>query len=69
MKLLDVVATLQDFPKQQVVIGQVGTVVEELDGEHVLVEFADLNGVAYAIAPMPVAQLMVLKHAPAEPSA
>lgn len=58
MKVLDVVATLQDFPEQRVVKGQVGTVVEELDADHVLVEFADVNGVAYALAPMPVGQLM-----------
>ncbi|WP_085938689.1 DUF4926 domain-containing protein [Aromatoleum aromaticum] len=49
--------------------GQVGTVVEELDADHVLVEFADVNGVAYGIAPMPVGQLMELKHAPAEQAA
>lgn len=45
--------------------GQVGTVVEELNSDHVLVEFADLNGVAYAISPIPVGQLIELKHAPA----
>lgn len=65
MKMFDVVASLQDFPQQQVVKGQVGTVVEELDNDLVLVEFADVNGVAYAIAPIPVGQLMKLKHAPA----
>jgi hypothetical protein len=65
MKLLDVVATLQDLPEQRVAKGQVGTVVEELDDSHVLVEFADLNGVAYAIEPIPVDLLMELKHTPA----
>lgn len=69
MKMLDVVATLRDFPEQQLVKGQVGTVVEELDCDHVLVEFADVNGVAYVIAPMPVGQLMELKHAPADQAA
>lgn len=69
MKMLDVVATLQDFPEQQLVKGQVGTVVDELDCDHVLVEFADVNGVAYAIEPMPVGQLMELKHAPADKAA
>lgn len=69
MKMLDVVATLQDFPEQQLVKGQVGTVVEELDCDHVLVEFADMNGVAYAVAPIPVGQLMELKHAPADQAA
>jgi hypothetical protein len=37
-----------------VVKGQVGTVLEELDNDHVLVEFADVNGVAYAIATVPM---------------
>ena len=64
MKLLDVVATLQDLPEQHVAKGQVGTIVEELDDNHVLVEFADLNGVAYAISPIPVDLLMELKHTP-----
>lgn len=67
--MLDVVATLQDFPEQQVVKGQVGTVVEALDADHVLVEFPDVSGVAYAIAPLPVSQLIELKHAPAEHAA
>lgn len=65
MKMFDVVASLQDLPQQQVVKGQVGTVLEELDNDHVLVEFADVNGVAYAIATIPMGQLMKLKHAPA----
>lgn len=65
MKLLDVVATLQDLPEQHVAKGQVGTIVEELDGKNVLVEFADLDGVAYAISPLPVGLLMELKHTPA----
>lgn len=68
MKLLDVVATLQDFPERNVARGQVGTIVEELDGNNVLVEFSDMEGVAYAIAPIPVAMLMELKHMPAIPA-
>lgn len=64
MKMLDVVATLQEFPELNIDKGQVGTVVEELDGDHVLVEFADLDGIAYAILPMPVKQLIELERAP-----
>jgi hypothetical protein len=45
--------------------GQVGTIVEELDSKHVLVEFADLDGVTYAITPIPLGLLMELKHSPA----
>ena len=65
MKLLDVVAILQDFPEQNVAKGQVGTIVEKLDANNVLVEFANLEGVAYAISPIPEAMLLVLKHTPA----
>lgn len=65
MKLLDVVATLQDLPDVPLEKGQVGTVVETLDGETVLVEFADLEGIAYAIAPVSASLLMTLKHTPA----
>lgn len=65
MKLLAVVATLQDFPERNVVKGQVGTIVEELDASSVLVEFADTAGIAYAISPIPVALLMELKYVPA----
>jgi hypothetical protein len=60
MKLLDVVATLQDLPDLHLAKGQVGTIVEELDSKHVLVEFADLDGVAYAITPIPLGLLMEL---------
>lgn len=45
-----VASTLQDLPEQRFAKGQVGTVVEALDSDHVLVEFADLSGVAYAFA-------------------
>jgi hypothetical protein len=65
MKLLDVVATLEDLPEGKIAKGQVGTIVEELSPEVVLVEFADLGGVAFAIEPVSIAKLMRLRHAPA----
>jgi len=65
MKLLDVVATLEDIPAAQLARGQVGTIVDELNEDVVLVEFADLSGVAYAIAPLPVRKLIELRHTPA----
>ena len=64
MKLLDVVATTSNLPDQHLVRGQVGTVVEELSTNVMLVEFADLSGVAYAIEPVAVDNLMELMHAP-----
>jgi hypothetical protein len=66
MKLLAVVAILQDFPEKKVEKGQVGTVVEELDASNVLIEFADTAGVAYAILPIPVNRLIELKYMPAQ---
>lgn len=57
MKSLDVVATTRALPDASVAKGQVGTVVELLDVHTVLVEFADHHGVAYAMAPIPVALL------------
>jgi hypothetical protein len=65
MKLLDVVAITEDMPDLRLSKGQVGTIVEELDQGLVLVEFADLDGVAYAIAPIPRSKLMDLHHRPA----
>lgn len=69
MKTLDVVATLREYPEQHIGKGQVGTVVEQLDGDHVLVEFANLDGIAYAILPIPAEHLIQLKHTPTIPSA
>ena len=65
MKLLDVVATLEDIPAAHLAKGQVGTIVEALNEDVVLVEFADLSGIAYAIEPVPVRKLIELRHTPA----
>jgi hypothetical protein len=59
--LLDEVALLEAIPAHQLVRGQVGTVVEVLDGENYLVEFSDVRGRAYAIAPCPRSALLVLR--------
>jgi hypothetical protein len=62
--LLDVVALLSDFPAQRLARGQVGTVVEQLDEETVLVEFSDDQGRAYAAAPCRRGDLLVLHYVP-----
>ena len=62
--VLDVVALLTDIPAQGLARGQVGTVVEELDESTSLVEFSDDDGRAYAIAPCPRAQLLILHYVP-----
>ena len=58
MKILTVVATLRAFSERHVRKGQVGTVVEQLDRDNVLVEFADSNGEAFSVIPIPVQQLI-----------
>jgi len=62
--VLDVVALLQDLPAQRLARGQVGTIVEQLDDKTLLVEFSDDQGHAYAIAPCPQADLLVLHYVP-----
>ncbi len=62
--LLNVVALLTDIPAQRLARGQVGTIIEELDAETLLVEFSDDQGHAYAITPCPRAQLLVLHYVP-----
>jgi hypothetical protein len=62
MKLLDVVALLEDLPNSSLVRGQVGTIVEEYEPEVFEVEFSDPNGRAYAIETLNSSQLLVLHH-------
>jgi hypothetical protein len=62
--LLDVVALLTDLPVPQLGRGQVGTIVEQLDDKTLLVEFSDDQGRAYAVAPCPRADLLVLHYVP-----
>jgi hypothetical protein len=59
--LLDTVALLSDLPAHGLVRGQVGTVVEALDQETLLVEFSDDEGRAYAIASCPRDDLLFLR--------
>lgn len=61
---LDVVALLTDLPAQRLARGQVGTIVEQLDNKTLLVEFSDEQGRAYAVAPCPRADLLVLHYVP-----
>lgn len=67
IKLLDVVALLEDVPGDGLRRGEVGTVVEafadapDLPGA-LLVEFSDRNGEAYAFAELRPAQLVKLRY-------
>ncbi|MFQ5548978.1 MAG: DUF4926 domain-containing protein [Woeseia sp.] len=59
----DVVALLADLPQHGLVRGQVGTVVDVLDGA-CEVEFSDDKGRTYAELSLRPAQLLVLHHRP-----
>ena len=61
---LDVVALLADRPANNLARGQVGTVVEALDGSSALVEFSDDQGRAYAVVPCALSELIVLHYVP-----
>jgi len=64
MKLLDVVALLEDLPKLSLYRGQVGTIVEEYEPDVFEVEFSDMSGRAYALETLSVVQLMKLYYQP-----
>ena len=49
MKLLDVVALVEDFPEQGLVRGQVGTIVEVYEPGVFEVEFSDTQGRMYSL--------------------
>jgi len=63
-QLFDVVALTADVPTDGLVRGQVGTVVELLDENAVLVEFSDDEGRPYSVAPCQSSALLVLHYAP-----
>jgi len=64
LSTLDVVALLADLPAAGLARGQVGTIVEIIGKDTALVEFSGDDGRAYAIAPCPVADLLVLHYVP-----
>ncbi|MFM6063057.1 MAG: DUF4926 domain-containing protein [Microcystis panniformis] len=67
MKLLDVVALLEDLPQLGLYCGQVGTIVEVYEPNVFEVEFSNTSGPAYAIEILQENQLMLLHHSPLEP--
>lgn len=64
MKLLDVVALLDDLSNLNLYRGQVGTIVEEYEPGVFEVEFSDTTGQAYAIETLNTQQLLALHHQP-----
>ena len=64
VRLLDVVALTVDLSDRGLVRGQVGTVVELLDGDAFEVEFSDDDGRTYATLALRPHQFMILHHRP-----
>ncbi len=64
--MLDVVALTRAMPESSLVRGQVGTVVEQLDGDTWEVEFIDDSGRTYGLVALPANTLLVLRHGPVE---
>jgi len=62
VKLLDVVALLEDKPAEGLIAGQVGTVVEVFAPDAFEVEFLQSNGKTMALAELKRTDLLVLKH-------
>ena len=61
--MLATVALVVDVPEENLTRGQIGTVVEHLQSEGdlaELVEFADIEGQAYAIVALRPEQLLIL---------
>jgi hypothetical protein len=58
--VLDVVALRTDVPEQRLTRGSVGTIVDEIDDEVVLVEFSDDDGRPYAVAACQRSDLLTL---------
>jgi len=62
IKLLDVVALIEDLDSEGLKQGQVGTVVEEWKDGVFEVEFSDDSGNAYAFAALRPEQIMKLRY-------
>ena len=64
IRLLDVVALVDDLPEHKLIRGQVGAVVEMLAPEVYEVEFTDEDGRAYASLALRADQLLALHYHP-----
>ncbi|MEM9539070.1 MAG: DUF4926 domain-containing protein [Cyanobacteria bacterium P01_E01_bin.42] len=67
MKLLDVVALLDNLPELNLYRGQVGTIVEEYEPGVFEVEFCDNEGNVYGLETLTEDRLLVLYHYPLQP--
>ena len=65
LRILDVVALVDDLPSQRLRQGQVGTIVELLAPGVYEVEFSDNDGRTYASTALRAEQVLLLRHEPA----
>jgi hypothetical protein len=65
LELLDVVVLTEALPHTNLRKGELGTIVEVLDKDVFLVEFADTKGVTYALPTLTAHQLMKVYFEPA----
>jgi hypothetical protein len=66
MKIHDVIALIEDLPQHNLKRGQVGTIIEAWESGVFEVEFANTNGVAYAMVALRADQMMLLRWQPAD---
>jgi hypothetical protein len=64
MKLLDVVALLENIPNSGLYKGQVGTIVDIYEPDVFEVEFCDLKGKTYALKTLTANELLLLHYSP-----
>ena len=64
VKLLDVVALLEDRPKNGLASGQVGTVVEVYPPDAFEVEFLDSEGRTISLLTLKRSEFLLLRHEP-----
>lgn len=64
LSLLDVVVLATDIPFDKIRRGSLGTVVEVFPDGSYLIEFADFNGVPYAMPVLTDAQLLKVYQEP-----
>ncbi|MDO8550065.1 MAG: DUF4926 domain-containing protein [Ignavibacteria bacterium] len=65
-KLPDVVALSEDLPKEGLLKGQVGTIIEILSDDYFEVEFSNDKGVTYSLIPLKSSQLIQLHFNPSK---
>ena len=62
IKILDVVALLQDLPEEKLLRGQIGTVIECYTDTDFEVEFSDNNGKIISTLTLSTTDIMVLHN-------